>query len=123
MYVVPLVTLAGIPVNVTAPVAALYVAVAPPGNPLMTTPESPGARPSVYVTPAAVDGPLLLYVTFPDTVLPAMADAGIDTVVATSAIGEIAVVPLAESGSVFAPWLVDVPIVLLTATDPLVGAV
>ena len=39
--------LVGIPVNVTAPDAALYDAVAPAGNPPKVTPESPGASPNV----------------------------------------------------------------------------
>jgi hypothetical protein len=115
--------LGGIPEKLTAPVAGLYVAVAAPGSPLKLTPESPGGSPSVYVTPAAVDGPEFPYVTVPFTVLPAVADAGTDTDVVTSASGEIAVVPVAVSGSTFGPSFVDVPIPLLTVTDPLAGAV
>ena len=58
----------------------------------------------------------------PLTVAPAVADAGIVTVVVTSASGEIAVVALAESGCAFAPWLVVVVIVLFAVTEPLAGA-
>ena len=42
-----LVRLDGMPVNVTAPVAAEYVAVAPPGRPLKLTFDNPGGSPSV----------------------------------------------------------------------------
>ena len=115
--------LGGIPEKLTAPVAGLYVAVAPPGSPLKLTPLSPGGSPRVYVTPAAVDGPEFPYVTVPFTVFPAVAEAGTETDVVTSASGEIAVVPVAVSGRTFGPWLVDVPIPLLTVTDPLAGAV
>ena len=55
--------------------------------------------------------------------LAAVADAGTDTDVVTSASGETAVVPVAVSGRTFGPWLVDVPIPLPTVTDPLAGAV
>ena len=48
----------GIPLNVTAPDAALYDAVAAPGNPLNVTPANPGGRPNRYVVPADVDGPV-----------------------------------------------------------------
>ena len=115
--------LVGIPVNVTAPLPTLYDAVAPPGRPVNATPANPGVRPSVYVTPAAVDGPLFAYVTVPLTVLAAIALAGNDVDVVTSASGEIAVVAVAVSGSVFGPWLVDVPISPATTTDPVAGAV
>ena len=110
--------LVGIPVNVTAPEPTLYVAVAPPGRPAKPTPDSPGASPSVYVTPAALDGPLLVKLTVPLTVLEATAVAGIETVVVTSASGEIAVVADAESGAALAPWLVVVPMVEATVTEP-----
>jgi hypothetical protein len=113
----------GIPEKLTTPVAGLYVAVAAPGSPLKLTPESPGGSPSVYVTPEAVDGPAFPYATVPFTVLPAAAVGGTETDVVTSASGEIPVVPVAVSGSVFGPWLVDVPIPLLAVTDPLAGAV
>jgi hypothetical protein len=115
--------LVGIPEKVTAPVPESYDAAAPPGSPLKLTPESPGGSPSVYVMPAAVDGPEFPNVTVPFTVLPAVAEAGTDTDVVTSASGEIAVVPVAVSGSVLGPWLVDVPIPLSILTDPLAGAV
>ena len=115
--------LAGIPLNVTAPLAGAYVALAPPGSPVKLTPVSPGTRPSTYVIPLVVDGPLLLYVVVALTVLPATAVGGTVTLVVTSASGEIAVVPLALSVSVLAPWLVAVPIVLDTVTDPAAGAV
>ena len=72
--------------------------------------------------PVAVDGPLLLNVTEALTVAPATADGGTVTVVVTSASGEIAVVALLLSASVFGPWLVEVPIMLDSVTDPLVGA-
>ena len=75
------------------------------------------------MTLVAVDGPLLLYVTDPLTAAAASAPAGIVTVVVTSASGEIAVDPVAVSGSAFAPWLVDVPMLVLTVTEPLAGAV
>jgi hypothetical protein len=56
-------------------------------------------------------------------VLPAVAVGGTDTDVVTSASGETAVVPVAVSGRTFGPCPVDVPIPLLTVTDPLEGAV
>jgi hypothetical protein len=115
--------LVGIPEKVTAPVPESYEAVAAPGNPLKLTPLSPGGSPSVYVMPAAVDGPEFPYVTVPFTVLAAVAVGGTETDVVTSASGETAVVPVAVSGSVFGPWFVDVPIPLLAVTDPLAGAV
>ena len=52
-----------------------------------------------------------------------MAVGGTDTVVVTSASGEMAVVCWSVSGSVFGPWLVDVPMPALTPTAPLPGAV
>jgi len=52
-----------------------------------------------------------------------VAVAGIDTLVVTSASGEIAVVPVAESGKVFGPCDVVVEIWLLAVTEPLAGAV
>ena len=109
--------------KVTVPVPELYAAVAPPGRPLMLTPASPDGSPSVYVMPEAVDGPEFPYVTVPFTVLPAVAEGGTDTDVVTSASGETAVVPVAVSGRTFGPCPVDVPIPLLTVTDPLEGAV
>ena len=57
------------------------------------------------------------------TAVPAVAPAGADTVVVTSASGEIAVVSPALSGSALAPWLVVVPSALLMVTAPLAGAV
>ena len=63
------------------------------------------------------------YVTAAFTVVPAIAVAGAVIVVVTSASGETAVVAVAESGSVLAPWLVVVPIVLLAVTAPDGGAV
>ena len=65
----------------------------------------------------------MLYVTDALTVLAASAVGGADTLVETSARGEIAVVPLALSASVFDPWLVVVPMVLDTVTEPDAGAV
>ena len=59
----------------------------------------------------------------PLTALPATADGGIEIDVVTSANGEIAVVPLALSGCVFGPSLVDVPMLVITITDPDEGAV
>ena len=73
--------------------------------------------------PAAIDGPLLVKLTVPLTVLDATAVAGTETVVVTSASGEIAVVADAESGAALAPWLVVVPMVEATVTEPLGGAV
>ena len=61
--------------------------------------------------------------TLPLTVDAATADAGIVTDVVTSATGEIAVLPVAELGCVLVPSLVVVPMLLLTATEPLAGAV
>ena len=54
---------------------------------------------------------------------PATALGGSETLVVTSASGEIAVVDVVVSGSVFGPWLVDVPISLAMTTEPLAGAV
>ena len=71
----------------------------------------------------AVDGPLLVNVAVDDTVLPAGAEAGVDTAAPTSASGEIAVVALALSGCVFAPSLVDVVMVAVSVTEPEAGAV
>ena len=68
---------------------------APSGNPLMTTPVSPGGRLTVVLTPAAVDGPALSNFTVALTVLPAVADGGVEIVVVRSASGETAVVPVA----------------------------
>ena len=59
----------------------------------------------------------------PLTLLPATDLAGRLTFADTSAIGEIAVVCVAESGSVFGPWLVAVEIVAVADTAPLDGAV
>ena len=115
--------LVGMPMKVTAPVDGSYDADAPPGRPLNVTPARPGGRPIVTVTPAAVDGPVLVNVTVPLTAVPAGALGGTLTVAVTSATAEIAVVDDALSGCAFAPWLVDVPIVLDTVTDPLAGAV
>ena len=75
------------------------------------------------MTPAAVDGPVLENVTVPLTAVPAGALGGTLTVAVTSATAEIAVVDDAVSGCALAPWLVDVPIVLVSVTDPLAGAV
>lgn len=119
----PALSVAGIPPNVTAPLAESYVAVAPPGNPVMLTPVSPGGKPSVVTTPAATDGPAFAYVTEALTVVPALALAGAEIVVETSASGEIAVVALDASGCAFAPCEVDVPIPAANVTEPDVGAV
>ena len=62
-------------------------------------------------------------VTVPLTVVPAGALGGTLTLAVTSAMGEVAVVDDAVSGCALAPWLVDVPIVLDTVTDPLAGTV
>ena len=75
------------------------------------------------MTLIAVDGPALLKLTVAVTVPAARAMAGAVIVDDTSANGEIAVAALVVSGCVFGPWLVDVPIVLLTFTEPLGGAV
>ena len=75
------------------------------------------------MTPAAIDGPALLNVTLPLTVDAATALGGSDTAAWTSASGEIAEVPVEVSGSVFAPWLVVVWIVLVALTAPDGGAV
>ena len=56
-------------------------------------------------------------------VAPATALGGTLTVANTSASGEIAVVCVSLSGLAFAPWLVDVPMVPATATEPVGGAV
>jgi hypothetical protein len=77
----------------------------------------------VVPTPDAVDGPLLAKVTEPATMLPALAVAGTTTVVVTSAIGVMAVEPLAVSGATLAPWNVVVAMVVLTTTGPVAGAV
>ena len=45
------------PVNVTAPLPALYIALAPPGKPVTVTFDRPVASVNVYVVPADVDGP------------------------------------------------------------------
>ena len=74
------------------------------------------------MTPCASDGPALENVTLALTVEPAVAIAGAETVVVTSASGETAVVPVALSGSVFGPWLVVVEIAALTVTAPVAGA-
>ena len=74
------------------------------------------------MTPAAADGPVLLYVIVPLTVEPAVADAGTAIDVMTSASGDIAVVSDALSGCVFGVWLVVVPIVLVALTAPEAGA-
>jgi len=76
----------------------------------------------VTLTPAAVEGPLLLNVTVLVTVLPAFALAGTLTVVVTSAIGVMAVEPLAVCVGCIGFSRV-VPIVVLTATGPAAGAV
>ena len=55
--------------------------------------------------------------------LPAVAEGGAEIDVETSASGEIAVVPVALSGSGLLPWLVAVSIDATTATEPLAGAV
>ena len=52
--------LAGMPVNATAPVPGMYVAVAPGGRPVMATPVSPGGSVNAVLTPPAIDGPALL---------------------------------------------------------------
>jgi hypothetical protein len=57
------------------------------------------------------------------TVLPVFALAGAVSVVVTSAIGVMVVLPLAVSGAALAPSDVVVAIVLLTATGPVAGAV
>jgi hypothetical protein len=75
------------------------------------------------VTPAAVDGPLLVNVIGTLTVLPALALAGAVSVVITSAIGVMAVLPLAVSGAAFTPSDVLVAMVVFTATGPVPGAV
>ena len=111
------------PAKVTAPVAALYVPVAPAGSPLTVTPLSPGGKPSVNVVLAAVDGPALLNVALPLTLEPATAVGGALAVTPTSATGEIADVPVDVSGSAFAPWLVVVWIELVALTAPDGGAV
>lgn len=115
--------LVGMPVNVTAPLAGSYVALAPAGKPVNVTPESPGGRPRMNIVPAAIDGPAFVYVTVPLTGVPATADGGIEIVVVTSASGEMAVVSLALSGAVFGPWLVEVPMLVIAITDPEAGAV
>ena len=64
----------------------------------------------------------MAYVTVPLTSDPAIAVGGTDTEVVTSATGEMAVVPLALSGSVFGPWLIVVVIDAARLTDPVAGA-
>src|ERR1035437_8721904 len=90
----PLARLLGIPLSVTAPVALSYVAVTPAGSDGKLTVPSPGVSVRPYVTPAAADGPALEHVTEPLAVEPAAADGGIDTLVVTSATGEMLVGPL-----------------------------
>ena len=77
----------------------------------------------MYVVPAAIDGPVLLYVTLALTVLPATADAGDEMLVVTSASGETAVVSVALSGRAFAPCDIDVPTLEFAVTEPDAGAV
>ena len=55
--------------------------------------------------------------------LAAIAVGGNETVVVTSASGDTAVVPVALSANVFGPWLVAVPILLVSVTEPDAGAV
>ena len=62
-------------------------------------------------------------VTLPLTGVAAIAVAGIDTVVVTSASGEMAVVDADVSGWALVPWLVDVSIALVMVTAPPGGAV
>ena len=76
---------------------------APPGKPVTPTPVRPGARFRVYVTAAAVDGPLLLNVTVELIVVAAVAVAGTVTATVTSASGEIALVEELLSGNVLGP--------------------
>jgi hypothetical protein len=57
------------------------------------------------------------------TVLNGLALAGAATVVVTSAMGMMAVLPLAVSGATLAPSEVIVEILVLTATGPVPGAV
>ena len=65
----------------------------------------------------------MLNVAVPLTVDPAAADGGTETLVLTSATGEMLVTALAVSGKAFAPWDVVVEICVATVTEPLAGAV
>jgi len=118
----PLSKLVGIPVRVTTPLVLLYEAVTPLGKCVHVMLPTPAVIVNPYVTPAAVDGPLLLNVTVPLTVSPGLALSGTLTVVVTSAIGVISVLPFAVLLFVLDSFVV-VPIVVLTGTGPLPGAV
>jgi hypothetical protein len=119
----PLASVVGIPVNVTTPVPDAYDVVAPVGRLPTVTPLNPFANVSVYVSPAAVDGPVLRNTTVPLTASPAFTLAGKLTVVVTSATSSPATVNVAASAALFAPWLVLVPMVLLTVLLATAGCV
>ena len=114
LAIAPLANVAGIPVSVTTPVPDAYDVVAPAGRLPMVTPLKPLANVSEYVSPAAVDGPALRNTTEPLTASPAFTLAGKLSVVVTSATNAPPVVDVALSAAAFAPWLVLVPIALLT---------
>ena len=68
--IAPAATVVGMPLNVIAPVPALYVVVAPAGRLPTDTPLRFGASVSAYVTPDAADGPALRNVSRPVTACP-----------------------------------------------------
>ena len=110
----PLANVVGMPVSVTTPVPDAYELVAPVGRLPMVTPLKPLANVSVYVRPDAVEGPMLRNTTVPLTVSPAFTLAGKLSVVVTSATNAPPTVLVALSAAALAPWLVLVPMVLLT---------
>jgi hypothetical protein len=110
----PLASDAGMPVNVTTPVPDVYAAAAPTGRFPMLTPLNPLASVSAYVSPAATDGPVFRNTTVPLTDSPAFTLAGKLTAVVTSATSAPPTVAVALSAAAFAPWLVLVPITLIT---------
>ena len=111
------------PVNVTTPVPDTYAAAAPAGRLPMLTPLNPLANVSVYVSPAAVDGPALRNTTVPLTASPAFTLAGKLRVVVTSAMRAPPVLTVALSGALLVPWLVVVPMVLAMVLAALAGCV
>jgi hypothetical protein len=114
LAIAPLANVAGMPVSVTTPVPDVYAAVAPMGRLPMLTPLNSLANVSVYVSPAAVDGPVFRNTTVPLTASPAFTLAGKLRVVVMSATSVPPTVAVALSAAALAPWLVLEPITLLT---------
>jgi hypothetical protein len=111
------------PVKVTTPVPEVYEVVAPTGRLPTTTLLSPLASVSVYVSPAADDGPVFRYTTVPLTASPAFTVAGKLRVVVTSATSSPPVLTVALSGALLLPWLVVVLTVLAIVLEALAGCV